>query len=461
MSKEVSKENAQEVMREGEGQRRYGLFTAITMIVGIVIGSGIFFKTDDILGHTGGSIWLGILVFTIAAISIIFGSLSISNLAMFTDRTGGAMTYAEEFISKRFGSAFGWFQTLVYLPTLTVVISWVFGIYFCQLFDIDGGLGLQVLIGIIWSIICFGYNIVAPKLGGFFQNASTVIKIIPLAVIAIAGMIFGNPSGALADTGTAVSSAGWVAAIGPIAFSFDGWIISTTISHEVKDAKKNMPKALVIAPIFVLICYLVYFVGVSAYLGPDKVMKLGDASAAEMARQIFKSDFAAKALITFVTISIMGTVNGIIIGIVRMPYALATRHMLPGSSWIGKMNEKYQMPVNSGFFAMGICAIWWAIHYFTMKYKLLANADISEISIVMCYVLFIMLYYKVFAFWREGKIKGIARGVVFPLLATIGAGFIIYGGLQNPYFFIFVAVSLLVVAVGYFYKPSGAGEIVA
>jgi len=436
-----------------EKQRRYGLLTTITMIVGIVIGSGIFFKTDDILTYTNGNVWLGILVFTIAAISIIFGSLTISNLAMMTDKTGGAMAYAEEFVSKKFGCAFGWFQTFMYMPTLTVILSWVFGIYFCQLFNIETGLAGQIGFGLIWFFICMFYNIISPKLGGFFQNASTFIKLIPLSVIAIAGLIFGNPSETLATANTVGgSSIGWIAAIGPIAFSFDGWIFTTTISHEVKNAKRNVPLALVVGPTFVLACYLLYFVGVSAFLGPEEVMKLGDASAAEMGRQVF-GPFGAKVLLTFVVISIMGTINGVVMGTIRMPYALASRGMLPGSKWIGKMNDKLQMSINSGLFAMAVCGVWWVIHYFTMRFGLLGNSDISEISIVMCYVLFVVLYFKVFTLWRKGKIAGIARGVIFPVLATGGAAFIVYGGLQNPYFFIFVGICFVVFIAGYLFKP--------
>ena len=443
--------------KKTEGQRRYGLLTTITMIVGIVIGSGIFFKTDDILTYTGGSVWLGILVFSIAAISIIFGSLTISNLAMMTDKTGGAMAYAEEFVSERFGCAFGWFQTFMYMPTLTVILCWVFGIYFCQLFNIETGLGGQIGFGLIWFFICMFYNIISPKLGGFFQNASTFIKLIPLAVIAIAGLIFGDPGHTLTTTNTVGSSIGWVAAIGPIAFSFDGWIFTTTISHEVKNAKRNVPLALVVGPTFVLACYLLYFVGVSSYLGPEVVMELGDASAAAMGQQVF-GHFGAKVLLTFVVISIMGTINGVVMGTIRLPYALASRDMLPGSKWIRKMNDKYQMSVNSGIFAMAVCGIWWVIHYFTMRFGILGNSDISEISIVMCYVLFIVLYFKVFILWKEGKVKGIARGIIFPILATSGSAFIIYGGLQNPYFFIFVGICAIVFMMGYFYTRKVVAE---
>ncbi|MFU7518165.1 amino acid permease, partial [Clostridium sp. HCS.1] len=84
-----------------------------------------------------------------------------------------------------------------------------------------------------------------------------------------------------------MESASWITAIAPIAFSFDGWIISTSIGHEIKDSKKNLPKALVMAPLFILLLYVLYFLGISIYLGPEKVMALGDAHVDLAANMIF------------------------------------------------------------------------------------------------------------------------------------------------------------------------------
>ena len=106
-------------------KNEYGLFTAIAMIVGIVIGSGIFFKSDNILVATGGSVALGVLVFCIAAIAIIFGSLTISQLASRSSKEGGLIAYAEEYYNKSTSCAFGWFQTFLYFPTLIAVVSWL------------------------------------------------------------------------------------------------------------------------------------------------------------------------------------------------------------------------------------------------------------------------------------------------------------------------------------------------
>ena len=116
-------------------KNQYSLFTAITMIVGIVIGSGIFFKSDNILHATGGSISLGVLVFCLAAVAIIFGSLTISELASRNSKAGGIISYAEDCYGKQMACSFGWFQTFLYLPTIIAVVSWVTGIYTCLLFN--------------------------------------------------------------------------------------------------------------------------------------------------------------------------------------------------------------------------------------------------------------------------------------------------------------------------------------
>ncbi len=444
-----------------EYRPKYGLFTAVAMIVGIVIGSGIFFKTDNILVATGGNVFLGIVIFCIAALAIIFGCLTISELASRTDRPGGVITYADEFVGHRFSCAIGWFQVFIYCPTLTVVVSWVVGIYTGILFGWDLSLEQQIGIGMIWYLTSFLFNTFSPSFGGFFQRFAMVIKLIPLFLIAIAGLLLGDPAAAITDPTPqaveAVKTLGWITAIGPIAFAFDGWVLSTSISHEIRNSKRNLPKALIMTPIFILIAYLMYFIGISGFVGPQQVLELGDSSV-NVAAEAFFGPWAAKALIAFVIISVMGTANGVILGSLRLPYSLSLRGMIPMSGTLSKFSERYQMPMNSSLFAFVIALVWWLLHYITMKFNILANSDISEISIVMSYVLYIALYYQVFRLWRKGEIKSMAKGVLFPALATLGSLFVLYGGLQNPLFFIFVVICLIVIFAGFFYrKKNGEG----
>lgn len=312
-----------------------------------------------------------------------------------------------------------------------------------MLFGFDGGLEVQILIGLAIMIIIFILNVLSAKLGGLFQNASTVIKIIPLVFIAIAGLTFGNPTSISISDITHMQSFGWITAIAPIAFYFDGWIVATSIGHEIKDSSKNLPKALVVAPLFILIIYLLYFVGISIYVGPETVMSLGDAHVDLAANSIFGS-WGAKIILTFVVISILGTVNGLTMGLTRLPYSLSLRGMFPKYKVFSKVNEKLGMPVQSSIIAFIISVLWLGIHYLTQKFELLPNSDISEISITINYVLYILLYVKVFRMGRSGEIKGLWKGLLNPLLATIGSLIILVGSMGNPLFWLNASISLMV-----------------
>ncbi|MGG5461770.1 APC family permease [Clostridium sp. B9] len=431
---------------------KYGLFTAIGMIVGVVIGSGIFFKSDNILVATGGSISLGVLVFSIAAMGIIFGSLTISELASRNSKAGGIVTYAEESYNKSVACSFGWFHTFLYYPTLIAVVSWVTGIYTCILFGIEGTLEIQILIGLAVIGILFIFNVLSAKAGGYFQNASTVIKLIPLILIAVVGIAYGDPKTISPTDVTNMQSLGWISAIAPIAFSFDGWIVATAIGHEIKDPKKNLPKALIIAPLFILIMYIAYFIGISTFIGPEMVMELGDAHVDLAANRIL-GPMGAKIFIVFVIISIMGTVNGLLMGMIRLPYSLAIRGMFPKSDKISKMNEKVGIPVNSAMVGLIVVLFWVVIHYLTQKFGVLPNSDISEISITINYVLYVFLYLKVFRMGRSGEIKGIWRGMLNPILATIGSLIILIGSMSNPLFWVYTSFCLtLLIAAIVFWK---------
>lgn len=441
-------------------KNEYGLFTAIAMIVGVVIGSGIFFKSDNILVATGGSISLGVLVFCLAAIAIIFGSLTISELASRTSQAGGVISYAEDSYNKSVACAFGWFQTFLYFPTLIAVVSWVAGIYICMLFGLESTLNVQILIGLAIIIVLFITNTLSAKLGGYFQNASTIIKLIPLIFIAVVGLIFGDVSKVSFADVTTMQSAGWITAIAPIAFSFDGWIVATSIGHEIKDSKRNLPKALIIAPIFILVVYIVYFVGVSTYLGPDAVMSLGDGHVDLIANKIL-GPLGAKIILIFVIISIIGTINGLILGLIRLPYSLAIREMFPNSKNISKLDQRINMPLNSAFVGFALCIFWTVVHYLTTKLGLLSNSDISEISITVSYVMYILLYVKVFKLGREGEVKGLWRGIINPILATSGSLIILVGSLGNELFWIYSLVCgfVILASVVFWRKRAGTFEL--
>ncbi len=449
-------------------KRNYSLLTAITMITGIVIGSGIFFKADNVLEYANGNIFLGVIIFCVAAIAVVFGSLTISQLAIRTDKPGGMVSYAEDFVGKGAATMFGWFESFLYLPTLDAVVAWASGIYVSQLLGYaDFSVTRNTIIGFIMVTFFYLINALSARLGGWFQNGSMFIKLIPLVLIAVLGLAFGNPVAEMdAASGAALTKSmaglGFLGAFGPMAFSFDGWIVSTSVCHEIKNSKRNLPIALSVAPIFVLIVYIAYFLGITSYLGPDQVLALEDASVFTAATGLFGAH-GAKLVLIAVVISILGTVNGVSLGLIRLPYSLALRNMMPFSNVFKKENKKLGgMPLNSGLLVYVLSIFYLLINNAVLnsKNEFIAGLDISEISICVLYLIYIVLYVAVIKLAKKGEIKNKFLGYVAPVLAIIGSLIIFSGSVVKASFFIYALVCLLFLGVAYLYYHFHKEEIV-
>lgn len=437
-------------------KQHYGLITAVTMIIGIVIGSGIFFKADDVLEYTGGSIGLGILVFGMGAFSIIFGSLTLTELSIRTKKSGGFVGYYEDFISKEIACGFGWFQVFIYYPTLIAVISWVAGLYTCILLGIDSTLEIEILIGLIYMVLIYTMNILSLKLGGYFQNVSTIIKLIPLLGIAVVGFFWGAPNPEIPMGVDLVSKSnvgiGWLAALAPIAFSYDGWIIATSITNEVKNPRKNMTLALVIGPIIVLGVYLLYFLGLNNMLGTQFIMSTGN-SAINKVGELLLGPNGSKIILIFIIISVLGVVNGVTLGSLRMPQALASKNMIPKAKKINIIHPKFELSLGSSILSFIISIGWLIIHYVTQKTGIIGGSDVSEIAIVFSYVLYTLLYIKVLKMKKDKIIHSYFKGVLCPIFGLLGSAIILIGGiLSNPiYVPIFILFCMIVCSIGFLY----------
>ncbi len=439
---------------------RYGLPTVIAMIVGIVIGSGIFFKSDNILLATGGNVPLGVAVFLLGGIGIVFGGLCLGELAARTDRPGGVIAYAEDLAGPPAAAVFGWFQVFVYLPAIITVVSSAVGVYACQLFgwgrslEENGLFLLQMGIGMAFVLLCYTVNSLSARLGGWFQNAAALCKLVPLLVVGVCGLLFGRPEPVFGMGRATSEGAGWITAIAPIAFSFDGWTVSASISSEVRRAKRNVPLALVIAPACILLLYILYFAGISHYLGPETVMAGGDGHV-ELAAVRLLGPGGGKVLLTFVLVSVMGTVNGLVLGSIRLPYALALRGLLPGSRILSREHPRLKMPLAAAGLALAVYAVWSGFHILAVRLRLLPNSDVSEVAVGLSYALYLALYGQVFRLYRRGAVKGILRGGVVPLLAASGGLLILSGTAHHRVFWPYAALCVLLMAFAALYAKKG------
>lgn len=433
-----------------EKTRKFGLLMSIAMIVGIVIGSGIFFKADDILVQTHGNVWVGCLVLFLGAVGIIFGGITISEWAKLTDDAGGLIAYADKAFGKLFAFLLGWFQTVVYFPALVAIICFVAANYTVALFPklaLDN-IGVW-LVSLFYLIVVYVMNVFSNKLSELFQTSAMFIKLMPLILIAICGLLFGDVHTLSSQTITLPVVMSSTGAIVAVAFSYDGWAVAPSIGHEIKNSKRNLPLALIISPLIILIVYIGYFVGISLLIGPNEIMKMGDLAFYTAAEKLFGT-MGQKLMLIAVIISVLGTLNGLVVANIRAPYFLALRQTLPYSQKIRQLHKRLNVALGSIVISFIMVLVWLSIHFMSINLPSIRKfgIDISAIPIVIMYLFYGLLYVGVMIRTFKGLIQNKVIGLLCPVLAIAGALMILYGGLTASNGMVYLVVSFIILVSG-------------
>ena len=410
-------------------EKRYGLPTAICMVVGTVIGSGVFFKAQNVLVATGGDMPLGILAWVITGVLMIICSLQFASMAQKYEKVSGIVDYAEVTCGKGYAYYLAWFMVNVYYPGMTSVLAWVSARYFGVLFGWDLA-GPEVLCVAGFALVgSYTLNAFSPRLAGKFQISATVIKLIPITLMAIVGTIYGLKEGVLTQNFTTIveevaggKSAGLFAAVVATVFAYEGWIVATSINAELKNAKRNLPIALVIGSIIVVVAYVLYYIGVAGGASNAVLM-------AEGATTAFKNVFGAVGgafLNICIVISCLGTLNGLMVGATRGMYAIAAREEGPRPEMFSQVDKHTNMVTNSSIWGLFVCAAWLVYFYganLTSGWFGYFNFDSSELPIVTIYG----MYIPIFIIWMvKEKELGFVKRFLLPILAIACCGFMVF-----------------------------------
>jgi len=312
-----------------ELNKKFGLPTAIAMVVGIVIGSGVFFKAEKILKATGGNLPIGILAWVVGGVIMIVCAYVFALMATKYEHVNGIVDYAEASMGPRYGYTVGWFMAVIYYPTLTSVLAWVSARYTAVLFGWSIVGGETMTVAAFYLVASYALNALSPVLAGKFQVSTTVIKLVPLTLMAVVGTIAGMTNGMVVQNFTTVVSrvhfsTALFTAVVATSFAYEGWIIATSINAELKDSKRNLPIALVAGSIIVMFVYIFYYLGLSGAVSNETLMA-GGQEGARLAFQTLFSSVGGTLVFVFVIISCLGTLNGLMLGCTRGIYSLAAR----------------------------------------------------------------------------------------------------------------------------------------
>lgn len=440
--------------------KKYGLFTAISMVIGIVIGSGVFFKAEKVLEATGGNMPLGIAAWAIVGLIMIICSYTFATMATRYEKVNGVVDYAEVAVGKHYGYYVGWFMATIYSPTLTSVLAWVSASYTCVLLGWSSTGGSCLAIAAFYLIAIYSVNTLSPIIAGKLQVTTTVVKLIPLVLMAVAGTAAGLTSGMTIQNFTHVADAsagsggGLSASIVAVAFAYEGWIIATSINSEIRDSKRNLPKALLLGSIIVVAVYILYYIGLTGAVSTSELMQgAKDHTGVITAFQNLFGSVAGTFLSIFIIISCLGTLNGLMLGCTRGLYSLATRDCGPNPRMFRQVDPQTDMPASSSVVGLLLCGFW-------LMYFYGANLsdtpwfgpfcfDTSELPIVTLYAAYIPIFLMMMK--RETSLSTFKRFVMPGLAALscvfmVGAAVMAHGMAVVFYLVVFAVIMLICVA---------------
>lgn len=440
-------------------EKRYTLPVAIAMVVGTVIGSGIFFKAEAVLKGTGGNLGIGILAFIIMGIVMIISACTFGIVAQSHEGVDGLVGFAKASCGKTYSYYVGWFMAVVYYPSLVGVLCWLPARYFGVLIGWeDPTSGPVMTLAIFFMVVTYLMNALAPKLAGKFQISTTIIKLIPLLLMAVVGTIVGLSNGQInynfanvVDPSVA-PLAGLFGGVVSLSFAFEGWICATSIGSELKDSKRNLPKALLIGTVIVAVVYVVYYIGLSGAIDSATLMANAQSGAKSAFMNVF-GQVGGIAIFAFVSISCWGTCNGLMMAVTRGMYDLAADGENEKLAMFRNIDPTTNMPTNSTVFGIFVSGLWLVYFYganLTAGWFGPFCFDSSELPIITLYALYIPIY---FSLMKRNDLSAF-RGKVMPILATLCSLFMVYATIRAYHIKVlfYLIIFVVIEVIGAFFK---------
>lgn len=453
--------------------RKFGLFTAICMVVGTVIGSGVFFKAQNVLIATDGNLPIGVAAWLISGLIMIICSVQFAMMATKYEKVNGVVDYAEATCGKGYAYYLAWFMVNIYYPGMTSVLAWVSARYFGVLFGWSLVSAEVLALSGFFLIASYTVNVLSPKLAGKFQVSTTVIKLVPITLMAIVGTLVGFVNGTLTDNFTYVAvgasnvGTGLFAAIVATVFAYEGWILATSINAELKNPKKNLPLALIIGAGIVVIAYILYYIGVAGGASVETLINDGATTAFS---NIF-GNVGGTILNVCIVVSCLGTLNGLMVATTRGMYSLAARGEGPNPKMFSQIDKTNNMTTNSSVWGLFVCGVW-LLYFYGANLSSnggwfgLFNFDSSELPIVTIYGFYIPMF---IAWMKKEKNLPVFQRFVLPILSVIVCAFMIFAtiyahgitpfvnamesgkGFTFPILF-YLIVFAIVMTIGFFYS---------
>jgi len=320
-------------------KKELSLFDSVCIIVGIIIGAGIYEITPTVAACMGG--WIGILgIWLAGGLLALAGAICYAELATAYPHDGGDYIYQTRAYGSWAGYLFGWSQLVIIRPGDIALMAFVFARYATAIYAPFKN--MLLVYAMMAVVILTLINILGVKQGKWTQNLLTVLKSIGILGIVAAGFLAPMPHVIPPET-SGVTLDGFKLALILVLFAFGGWNEMAYVAAEVKEPKYNIVRSLVIGTVAVIGLYMLINGAFFHALGQGGMSS--SRAVAVDAFAVVAPGMAVKAISIIICISALGAVNGLIFTGARISYALGAEHRL--FRGLGKWSPRFETPVMS------------------------------------------------------------------------------------------------------------------
>lgn len=411
--------------------RRVGLFTGVMMVIGGIIGSGIF-RSPQVVAQRVLTGELTLLAWALGGLIALAGAFVYAELGARMPRTGGQYVYLRDALGPLPAFLYGWALLLVIAPGAIAAVGITFADYLLPLVGGDPSLQLPVVVGTIAFLSAINY--VGVTFGAVTQNIFTVLKLAALAALVAAGL--GAAAGLVGELPTAVAAASrpanvvtaLSAALVPVLFSYGGWQQTNFVAEEIIAPERNLPKALLLGVLAVVVVYLLANLAYLSTLGSGG-LAASSAPAADTMRQLIGPE-GETLIAAGIAVSTFGFIALVILVTPRVLQAMAADGLfLP---LFGRLHPRYRTPGA----AIAFVGAWSIILALSGKYGALLDYVVFADWIFFSLTGVTLLVYR--ARERRGRPAGepgfrAPLHPVLPLLFVLAGIYVVFGSVaSNP-----------------------------
>src|SRR6266540_3682333 len=329
--------------------RRLGLWSAVAVLVGSTIGSGIF-RTPAGVARLVDDVPLFLLAWVVGAAVVLCGALTYSELAAAFPRSGGVYVFVRESFGPLPAFLFAWAELWIIRPGAFGAIGITASAYTLRTLNLDPaanmflGIRAEQVLGAVFIAVVGAVNYMGIHRGAILQNISTAFKVGALALLVLLGFALGTPAvtpeGGMLAQRASVGVSPFLLAMVAILWAYDGWADLAFVGGEVKDPQRNLPKALLIGTATIVVLYLAANL-VYLHLIPIQTMKHAELVAADVARLVI-GPAGVVVVSAAIAVSTFGTLNGSMMTAPRIFFAAAEDGLYP--SFIARVDPKNHAP---------------------------------------------------------------------------------------------------------------------